>query len=352
MSEAWHYGGRYGPAPVVCHIGAWNGLGESAYQTWAFHRAEMLAFSETPFRMPEGERVTMAPIATLPPQARAEPRCFTMLTRLLDPLLLQIAGRFPAQRVGVALAVDERFARLSGHAERLLSFVREQCRERELDPLIELVPASHAGGVRALEWAAVGLRHQLDVAVVGGVSSSYDPDIVAELTNEARLHDGKNPGRFIPGEGGAFFTLTTRATARTLHWPVLLQVEGVSSTTDPSPGAFGAGLGLTRALRPFVDRLAQERRQVARWWSDMTNEHFRTYEFQLTYPRVASMLHADARVEYLARYLGDLGAASIPTALAVMAEGMRRADPGPSAALLTASSPGPERGAVLVSASR
>jgi len=74
-------------------------------------------------------------------------------------------------------------------------------------------------------------------------------------------------------------------------------------------------------------------------------------EWQLVMPRaMVGVSEGEPVLELLAPFLGDLGAAALPTALVLAAEGFTRGDP-PTArtCLACASSAGPARGAVLLS---
>jgi hypothetical protein len=57
-------------------------------------------------------------------------------------------------------------------------------------------------------------------------------------------------------------------------------------------------------------------------------------------------------LELLPPFLGDLGAATLPTAMVIAVEGFTRGDPAAQTCLACASSAGPGRGAVLLSAAR
>src|SRR5262249_44876702 len=88
------------------------------------------------------------------------------------------------------------------------------------------------------------------------------------------------------------------------------------------------------------------------WWiTDLTHERDRVREWQLVMPRaMAGVSEGEPVLELLSPFLGDLGAAALPTALVLAAEGVTRGDP-PSArnCLACAASAGTGRGAVLLS---
>jgi hypothetical protein len=76
-----------GRAAHVFATSAWNGLGATPHQIWAFRRAELAVHAETPFRLADGERATMLHIRTLPPRAQGVDRLLPVLRALLAPLM-------------------------------------------------------------------------------------------------------------------------------------------------------------------------------------------------------------------------------------------------------------------------
>ncbi|MBZ0117848.1 MAG: hypothetical protein K8H88_12675, partial [Sandaracinaceae bacterium] len=86
------------------------------------------------------------------------------------------------------------------------------------------------------------------------------------------------------------------------------------------------------------------------WWlGDLTHEDYRQRELQLAWPRFPqSAMGPSALVEQLPAHLGDLGAATIGTAISVATEGMSRGDPAARSCAAFACSQGTLRGAVLI----
>ena len=73
--------------PVVVATAVVNGLGTSAHQIWAMRRAEQTALAESPFVLPDGTRVTMGLVRSLPPRSHGEARMAAMAARMLDDVL-------------------------------------------------------------------------------------------------------------------------------------------------------------------------------------------------------------------------------------------------------------------------
>jgi 3-oxoacyl-[acyl-carrier-protein] synthase I len=349
-----------GRGALVCATTAWNGLGSTPHQIWAFRRAEIAAHAETPFRLRDGQRATMLHIRTLPPRAQGVDRLGPVLRRLLSPLLARAAALGPRARAAVIVSLPERLAdgvRLGPGARRLEATAHAEAKAAGLEPVVQSVPRGHAGLAFALPAIGSALAAgQLDAAIVGGIDTYYDAEVVDALEEARRIYDGENLEGFIPGEGGAFLLLARADVARQVRWSGAAFLEAAAFAEDPAAGdpeAPVTGEALTRAIRALCDPLEAAGRGVGWWLSDLTHERDRVREWQLVLPRAtAGVCGPDATLELLPPFLGDLGAATLPTAMAIAAEGLLRGDPAAQSCLACASSPGPGRGAVLLSATR
>jgi 3-oxoacyl-[acyl-carrier-protein] synthase-1 len=355
-----HFGQGRGGAPpvVVCATSAWNGLGGSAYQTWAFRRAELTAFVESPFRCGNGVRATMAPIRTLDPLAYGARRLRAIVTRLLAPFE-RLLRTLPARtRIGVGLCLPVRMgagglSRSRAQRAALEKHVTAALEALGVEPLVRVETRGHAALSFVLLDAGTAFAQQtLDVVLVGGVDSYHDPDVVVELLEQERLFDGENLDSFIPGEGGAFMLLARRDIARSMRWPILAELRATATGYEPSTPFDElpcTGVGLSRAAIAATELLREARQPLGWWLSDLTPESYRLQELQLAWPRAAAgLMPAESTLDFLPPHLGDLGAATIPTGLAVAIEGMQRGAPAARNCLVTGSSVTADRGAVLI----
>jgi 3-oxoacyl-[acyl-carrier-protein] synthase-1 len=224
-----------------------------------------------------------------------------------------------------------------------------------LRPILHSVARGNASMAFALtELGGLVATGRYEAAIVGGIDTWYDPAAIEALQQERRIFDGENLDSFIPGEGGAFFLLSRRNVARRGGWPVLARVSGAAVASEPQPmrgeGPVTAA-GLTSAVRVLCDQLEGEKRKLDWWLSDLTQESYRVHELQLTFPRVSPSFQTQGEriFEPLPPLLGDLGAATMPTAVAIAIEAFVRGDPAAANCLITGSSVGPDRGAVLLS---
>lgn len=356
---------RFGAAGVppllLCHTGAVNGLAFDPWQLWAFLRAELTAFAETPFRCANGARATMGHVQTLPPRAAGVERLVPLGGHLLQGVAPLLARAPAALRVALVLCLPSRmegggeaFTRQRRTIERELAgwLAEAQAARGAPDPMVRTIARGHASLALALDELAPVLGRGVDAALVLGLDTAYDPPWVEHLLAAERLFDGEHIEAAIPGEGAALTLLATPDAASLCRWPVLAHVTASATAQEPAtedndvPMTGGA---LSRCAVAATDALEAHGRALDWWISDMTSEPYRVQEFQLAWPRAsARRMRPEGALQFLASQLGDLGAAAMPTALCLAAEGFARGEPAADTCLLTGSSPGGERGVVLV----
>jgi 3-oxoacyl-[acyl-carrier-protein] synthase-1 len=342
---------------------AFNGLAFTAWQSWAFRRAELTAFAESPYRCATGKRATMAPIRTLHPRASGIERMIPVGRVLFSQLHGELLQMPAETRVGLVLTLP---SRMGDGGDRIFRAQREVLEHELVGSLLEthaargdrwlsvrMLPLGQAGFAQALTEAADAIeRDRIDVAIVGGIDSGLDPLVVERLLIEERLYDGENLDSVIPGEGGAFALVTRREVARQCGWTERAALSAVAIGHEPSTRDNDVpcmALGLSRAALEASAALRDAKRSLDWWISDMNAEDRRVHEFQLAWPRVAAGLMAPtAALDFLPMHFGELGAATMPTALAVAVEGMRRGSPVARTCLITGSDDDGARGVVLL----
>lgn len=355
-ARSWHWGAA---GPVVCATSAWNGLAFSPWQTWAFRRAELTAFVESPFYAPNGKRVTAASIRTLEPRWTGLDRMVRIGGAVIERLLPVALATPKGARLGLFTCLDARFgdagdARSRREGVALEEHLADKLLAWGLEPARTTVARGHASMAFALAEAGDAIaRGALDAAVVAGVDTYHDPDVMQAALDEGRVFDGENLDGFIPGEGGAATLLASPALVGRAGWDALATLEGVATGHEPAHMRTElpcAGVGLSRTLLALADRLRDEGRAVDWWIGDVTGEDYRAHEFQLAFPRAsAGVSRGEPTLEFLPGLLGDLGAATLPTAVAVAAEGFARGDPRAATCVCFAGSVTGDRGALLLS---
>ena len=361
------FGAGATPGVTLVGAGAINGLAFNPWQLWSFLRAELTAFTASPFRGASGERLTMATLRTLHPQSVGVERLVPIGLRLLDEALPWIASMDPAQRVALVLCLPSRMADGGGRTwpqqRRIL--------ERELaahlaaalhlrgspDPAVRALPCGHASLAFAMEELGPAMERGLvDVALVLGLDTPHDPAWVEDLIAQRRVFDADSLEAPIMGEGGALLVMATREAARRNGWPRLADLTASATAREAATVDNDVpilGLALSRCAVAATDALEAAGRTLDWWISDLTPEPDRVQEFQLAWPRAAARrMPTDATLDFLAPQLGDLGAATMPTAVALALEGLSRGAPRADTCLVTGSSPTGERGVALIERAR
>ena len=344
-------------AAVVAAVSACNGVGLDAEQTWAFWRAQLSPFVESPFVCANGERATMCLDRTLPAKLVGVAREAALVRRALRglaPVLAILEGR----RMALGLAISGRPA-----PDRAPLLAALQKAIPGPAP-VQLQPLGPGGFARVVADAAAALSSgTLEAALVGAVDTAHDPARVAALLAEGRLFDGEDTEAPIHGEGAAFLLLLRAELASRLRLPVLAGVDAAAMDEEAPPAdAPIDGAGLTRALRAHTASLRKARAQLEWILADVNNEERRTREWLLALPRALApgglstagrdyfeVASADLRTDFLPPVFGDLGAASIATGLVLAVTAAQRGDPARKNVLAVGSDARNRRGAVLLS---
>ena len=358
MTRAVFWDREHGATPVVCGVNAINGLAFNSHQSWAFRRADMRAIHESPFRLPDGELASMAHIRAMPREEYGAARLLSILGHTLGTWPAWLAGRVSVDRLAVALALPERHGEHAVHERfrreraQLEIGLRRLLVEARIEPRLELHAYGHAGPAYSMRWAGELIAAgQADVVLVLGVDSYYDPEVVDALAEGGRVFDGRRAEGFIPGEGGALVVLAGKTFARTNQWSIQAELVAASIGHENASlhGGPNLGAGLTETVCALSDELVARQETVDWWLGDVSTESVRVREFQLAFPRFsARVAHRRSTMELLPSHFGDLGAATIPTGVAIAIEGFSRGDPSARNCLLWAASDGPSRGAVLL----
>jgi len=175
MSLAASYFRGASQGAVVAAVSACNGLGLTAEQSWAFWRAELSPFVESPFVCDNGERATMCLDRTIPVKVSGTAREAALIRRALAALQADLAP-LRGLRVGVGLATSAR------HPPAPAAVARELDRVLGAAPALQLLPLGPAAFGRAVAEAASALAGgTLDAALVGAVDSLLQAQSKADV---------------------------------------------------------------------------------------------------------------------------------------------------------------------------
>ena len=356
-----HFGTADSRRVEIVATGTVNAVASSVYQTWAFRRAEIAGHTSSPFRLPSGNLLTFARVRQLHPMMVGPDRVVTLAVEALEQLAPSIA-RFPeGTRLGVGLCLPPRMdpqgsdvrGRRAGRAvERR---VVAPLLERGLDVQAKVFATAHASfGFAALELGRLISRRTLDAGLLLGVDTYYDPFVLEGLFAEQRVLDTEWRESFVPGEAASAVLLSGSDAVRELGLEVLGELESVGTDHEVATRNNDVGLlanGLSRPAVECAKRLRSSGRALDYWLSDATGEGFRVQELQLAWPRAAKIaMTPDGIIELLPNHFGEIGAATMPTGVALALEALRRGDPAGSTSVITGSSDEGERSVVMVRA--
>jgi 3-oxoacyl-[acyl-carrier-protein] synthase I len=182
-----------------------------------------------------------------------------------------------------------------------------------------------AGGLCALAGAVELLRSgKAPLAIVGGIDSFWDPELLASLGEEGRLQRDGPSDALIPGEGAAFLLLGAPGQARRLATAPLARVAEVGLAVeaghrysaeplrgDGPTAAFQKVFGALRGLPP-----------VRCVYAGLNGESLPAKEWSVAYLRSSERFAEEHELQHAADCIGDAGAALGPIQLALAATGL------------------------------
>jgi 3-oxoacyl-[acyl-carrier-protein] synthase-1 len=217
---------------------------------------------------------------------------------------------------------------------------------------IHFYPEGHASALRALEDALTQLRQgRLAMAVVGGLDSLVEPDVLTRLRDMGRLKTDDNPVGFVPGEASAFFLLETPRMAQRRKAGVMAWLDASRLSHEPVTAASGQpcdGQGLGQAITKTFEALEDRGAGTGLIVNDLNGELFRAEEFSKMVPRALRHLRSSWRLWHPADCIGDTGAASVALSVCIGARALVRGYAATDHVLACASSDEGLRGAVYL----
>lgn len=214
---------------------------------------------------------------------------------------------------------------------------------------VRVFPKGNAAGYSALEDACSVLRaRQLEVVVLLGADSYIDALRLEGLDAQRQLQNQANRIGFVPGEGAAACVLCLPSTARSLGLQPLVSMLGVGTAMERAlikSDDVCVGEGLAEAIRIATAGMRLPEQKIGRVLCDINGESYRSEEFMYVPLRVQAPFVDANRYEAPADAVGDVGAASCPFHIGLLAAGVRRRAPQSGYALTWGSSERGLRGA-------
>lgn len=335
-------------------IGLTTPLGERPAAVAAAVRAGLSRRSEGALLNHNGDPMIVSRVAdeALPPLAPAladRPARHRHLLRLATHALQQAVAALPdPSELPLLLALPESHPALPPFEPGpLLADLRAQTGVPLATERSALSYRGRAGALAALADADARLREPgCPFVLVGGLDSYLDPDLLAALDRDRRVHALGMRDAFAPGEGAAFLLLSHHQRLPGSCARILLAPPGLGHEPGHRHGAeTNRGDGLADALRAALH--GRPDASVHTVHAGLNGEHFGAREWSVAALRNRHSFADDLQLEHPVDCLGDPGAALAPTLIALVAIGLERAYcRGP--ALVWCASDGPQRGAVVV----
>ncbi len=358
----------------IASVGARTPLGRSAMQTGFLLRTGVAAIAAVPLVDVEGEQITMCFDPTLDPYLTGDERAALLAGAALEEALAPLGDAALTMSQRLMLCMDQPYSGGSGSASGpsaptppyktvekgqitpgALLYKKLELRLRELAPnmSIEMVARGSASAAFALAKGLEALAaRQVDLLVVGGAHSDYDPAVMTVLQEQKRLFSPKNLDSFIPGECAAFAVVTREETARKLNLEATARIAGVGTgvakaRSDNDESAYDAA-ALVSAVRAASEELSEGELRAGWALTDLAFEMRRVHEWQTMITRTHKLWGDPYHVDSPAQRLGHTGCASMPLALVLASEGWKRGFAPSAIAMAFAGSDGGERGAILM----
>ncbi|HEY8086721.1 MAG TPA: hypothetical protein VIF09_02720 [Polyangiaceae bacterium] len=341
---------------VVLGVGARTSVGLTARHTAFLLRTGAAGFHEAPLLDTNDEPVTIGSVPTLEPLAVGAERVRRLAEPAMDEALEALGDGAATLRVGIVLGLDAHLGVKVGTspspADEIASHLKEHLRKRVAEVTIETVARGEAGpGLRLTAACEQLARREVDVVLLGGAHSDYDPAIIERLSTLGRLFGAGNINGVIPGELAAFVLLATPGIARQHDLIPRARLHSIGigfekAGPDNDEPAFDAA-GLTQALRTAAAAMEGEKLRAGWMLTDMTAEAHRVYEWQTAFVRVQKYLCDPQWIDCHAHKLGRLGAAALPLHVAMAATAWRHGFAPHALALSTVGSDAGDRVATL-----
>jgi len=194
-----------------------------------------------------------------------------------------------------------------------------------------------AAGFKALSQAYQLLENtHLDRIIVGGIDSYFDTDLLQSLDAEKRMLGDNSVDGFVPGEGAAFIILEKTALEKIdLGKSVSGQNASENATVVmqvPSEGHEAGhlysdepclGNGLTTAISGAIEN-AQLPSAIQSVLSSINGESLQVKEWSIALTRNAQAFANNFELAHPAECYGDLGAATVPTLIALAMTGVSK----------------------------
>jgi 3-oxoacyl-[acyl-carrier-protein] synthase-1 len=334
----------------IVGVGAVTAVGLTAPSAAAAVRAGIPGFGEHPFMVDrQGEPMVVAAVPSQGEEADGNDRFGRLAKPALREALLPVESHrreigdiplfigLPPQRPGRPAELERQMTDALGRVGGISS--------------VDCTANGHAAGLMALGAAARKvIANPSGFYLAGGVDSYLEPETLEWLEANDQLHGGPNAYGFTPGEAAGFCLLCSHQAAERYRLQILARVWAAATARETKlikTETVCLGKGLTEVFEKVFAQLPSPTAKVDDVICDMNGETYRAGEYGFAVSRLSNRFVNASDFVAPADCWGDVGAASGPLFVSMVAAAGQRGYTGARFNLLWTSSETGERSAVI-----
>lgn len=254
------------------------------------------------------------------------------------PDVLPVYIGYPVERPGLDENIQSVLARLI------------QNTFADFKPVIKFFSYGHAAGAYTIRAAEQYFEeYNNGLCLIGGVDSYLDHQTIKWLERERLMHCTNQKG-FIPGESAGFILTGTPDSIEKYGLSSFSEISSYGVSEEPAhilSGQACCGNGFTEAIKGALNGMPEEI-TVDQIYGTLNGHPWFDNEFGLSFPRILEFLSNPDHLKFPSEHWGDIGAASIPVFITLIAESIRKNYAKGPFSLICSSSMDSSRGAVLI----
>ncbi|MFV0300522.1 MAG: beta-ketoacyl synthase N-terminal-like domain-containing protein [Paracoccus sp. (in: a-proteobacteria)] len=343
------------PATAIIGIGARTPLGLGRAASAAAVRCGISAIAEHPHLIDRfGEPMKVTRDAELEIDLSGAERLAALAIPALTEALAPLADIEAAPRIALTFSLGEVRPGQAAKTGRAVAGLLHVWLEAQFGSC-RVLPwmGGHAGGILAIQAGTRLIAEgRADLVLAGGVDSYLATETLEWLDETEQLHSDGYIYGFCPGEAAGFVLMAAPGTVRKLGLHPLLELAGIGAGVETNligTEDIVLGEGLAAALREAGSQAGLSGDGgVDRILCDMNGERYRGNEYGFAVLKSAGLFRDAGDFEAPADCWGDVGAASGPLYVALIAEAESRGYSRGPLSLIWASSRAGRRGAAIL----